>query len=144
MFQIVTTPNRWRKPSLWAETPSSYLSAQIFISIEMCLKEQLALCSKFSNGGHGASHCPSPTLLKSIHTRPKRSSNFPSEMTISSLGTISWSRLLSNKWLLVMFADAQGPLTSSSWDGAQSLKLVSLWSSTRYRQMPLNWLTKAI
>lgn len=115
-----------------------------FISIEMCLKEQLHICSKLSNGDHQAWLCPSPAMGKSIHIIQMRSSYLPLEVTISSLGTINWSRLLSNKWLLVMFADAQGPLTSTSWDKARSPKLMSLWSSAHNGQMPLNWLTKAI
>lgn len=71
---------------------------QIFcylLKYSLALKEQFA--HKPSNEEHQSSLCPSPTVVKSIHIIPKRSSNFPSEMTISSLGTISWSRLLSNK-----------------------------------------------
>lgn len=107
-------------------------------------KNSLYICSKFSNGDHQTSLRPSPIILKSIHIIQRRSNYFPSEMTISSLRAISRSRLLSNKWLLVMSADAQGPLTSSSWDKARSVKPMPPWSRAHNRQMPLNQLTKAI
>lgn len=81
-----------------------------------------------------------PSWICSHHTDDIRQ-HVPSERTVSSLGTLSWSRLLSNKWLLVMFADAQGLLTSTSWAEAWSLKLMSQWSRGQNR---LKWLTKPI